>query len=122
MQPTPSRTRLVTAASAPSSVSESGRGLAPRLSPTQRELKSGFASTFAARASISGTLVTPKKTPRCGSVKPTAGVIASALLGHLFGRNSRSEPGDATASGVEHGLSISGPAVRLPYETRRQEE
>src|SRR5262249_53745925 len=70
MQPTPSRTRFVTAARAPSRVSESGRGLAPRLSPTQTDSKNGLASAFAASASISATLVTPKKTPRCGSVKP----------------------------------------------------
>src|SRR6516225_5101603 len=97
MQPTPRWTRLVTPASAPSKVSESGLGLAPRLSPTQTELKSGFASTLAARVSISVTLVTPKKTPRCGKVKPTVGLIASAMLGHLIGRNSRLEPRDATA-------------------------
>src|SRR5437867_10693367 len=35
MQPAPSLTRRVAAASAPSSAIESGRGLAPRLSPTQ---------------------------------------------------------------------------------------
>jgi len=64
MQPTPSLTRRVAAASAPSSAIESGRGLAPRLSPTQTDPKSGSASARAARVSISGTVVTPKKTPR----------------------------------------------------------
>src|SRR6185436_3496733 len=73
MQPTPSRRRRVAAASAPSSAIESGRGLAPRLSPTQTEPKSGSASAFAASASISATVVTPKTTPRWGRVKPNPG-------------------------------------------------
>src|SRR6266404_2272478 len=76
MQPTPSRTRRVTPASAPSSAIESGRGLAPRLSPTQTESKRGSASARAASASISATVVMPKKTPRWGRVKPTP-LIAS---------------------------------------------
>ena len=80
MQPTPSRMRCVAEASAPSSVSESGLGLAPRLSPTQIDPKSGFASTFAASASISATVVTPKKTPRCGSVKPMVGLVGRVIL------------------------------------------
>src|SRR5215470_7531686 len=75
MQPTPRRRRVVTEARAPSKVSESGRGLAPRLSPTQTDPKNGLASAFAAKASISATLVTPKKTPRCGSVKPIIALV-----------------------------------------------
>src|SRR5262250_802757 len=70
MQPTPRRRRVVTEARAPSKVSESGRGLAPRLSPTHTDPKNGLASALAAKLSISATLVTPKKTPRCGKVKP----------------------------------------------------
>src|SRR5436189_4611427 len=70
MHPTPSTRRRVAVASPPSSVSESGLGLANRLSPTQIESNSGLASAWAASAIIFSIDVTPKKTPRCGSVNP----------------------------------------------------
>src|SRR5262245_52388368 len=101
MQPTPRRRRRVTPASAPSSAIESGRGLAPRLSPTHTESKSGLASALAARASISATVVTPKKTPRWGSVKPTPamGSVEDDPAVHVEGL-----PGDVprTRRGQEH--------------------
>src|SRR5438093_5535016 len=82
MQPTPSVTRRVAAQRAPSSAIESGRGLASRLSPTQSESNTGFASTSRDSVRSSSTVVIPKNTPRCGSVKPNVSLcvaIASLL-------------------------------------------
>src|SRR6185369_12456272 len=82
MQPTPSVTRRVAAARAPSSAIESGRGFASRLSPTQSESNTGSASTSRAMVMSCSTVVAPKKTPRCGSVNPNEtlrGLMASLL-------------------------------------------
>ncbi len=79
MQPTPSTTRSVTPASAPSSVSDSGRGFAIKLSPTQTDSNSGSSSARRARPSISATVVAPKRAPRCGRVRPK--VMGSDMAG-----------------------------------------
>src|SRR5262245_50100081 len=82
MHPAPRVTRRVAAARAPRSAIESGRGLASRLSPTQSESNTGSASTARARVISCSTVVTPKNTPRCGSVNPnetSRGLMASLL-------------------------------------------
>jgi len=65
----PSRTRLVRAASAPSSTIASRRGLAKMESPTHTESHPPV-SAHSAISSISATVVAPMMTPRLGNVSP----------------------------------------------------
>ena len=80
MQAAPSVTRDVAVASPPSREIESGRGLAKTLSPTQTESKRGSASARRARSMSCAEVVTPKKTPRCGRVRPRPRSAAKRVL------------------------------------------
>ena len=77
-QQVPSRTRRVRAAMAESSTSDSSRGLANRLSPTQTESKAPEASAASASSISSSTLVAPNSTPRLGRLNPKRGARRSA--------------------------------------------
>ena len=69
-QQVPSRTRRVRAAMAERSTSDSRRGLAKMLSPTQTESKAPDASACSEMARSSSTLVAPNSTPRFGRLNP----------------------------------------------------
>src|SRR3990167_1081771 len=70
MQPTPRRTREVTAASAERSVTDSRRGFASRLAPTQTASNAPERSPSVARPRRSGTLSAPSTTARFARIRP----------------------------------------------------
>src|SRR3954453_14687534 len=118
MQAAPSVTRDVAVANPPSREIESGRGLAKTLSPTQTESKRGSASARRARSMSCAEVVTPKKTPRCGRVRPRPRSAAkrdlpiSSVVGRYdgcgFGR-CRPAPSSDDADAIAHdGLAIGG--------------
>ena len=76
----PSRTLLVRAANAASVVTDSNRGLASRLSPTNTASNSPEASAVSARVNSSATVVAPKTTPWLGSSSPSFMAVAVILL------------------------------------------
>ncbi len=76
MQPTASRTRSVTPASAESSVTDSSRGLARRLSPTQIVSNAREASAFTERSRRSRALMAPSTTARLARIRPSECVMA----------------------------------------------
>src|SRR3990172_1591463 len=70
MPPTRSRTVDVAAASAESSVTDSSRGLASRLSPTQTASKTPARSASADSARRADTLTAPRTTARLARIRP----------------------------------------------------
>src|SRR5689334_6328694 len=105
MQAGPRRTCFVRAEMPARSAIDSIRGLPKRLSPTQTDWNNPDWSAISARSSISAAVVTPKSTPRFGSVKPSFIVVDPFPM-------RRCEPFRQRA------LSV-GDAARLDADTRR---
>ncbi len=80
MQPTPRRTRVVMAAKADNNVTDSKRGLARRLSPTQMVSNAPEASPCVAKSKRSRTVTAPRITARLGRMSPKETVIAFPQL------------------------------------------
>src|SRR6266540_3099280 len=80
MHPTPSRTRAVTPASVERSVTDSRRGLASRLSPTQTVSKAPEVSASTVRSIRSRTETLPRTTARLVRMRPKDGRATSVLL------------------------------------------
>src|SRR5262249_30352909 len=74
------RARVVTPASVPRSATDSSRGLASRLSPTQIVSKAPEPSPAVARAMRSRTVTAPSTTARFGRMRPSDGVVTGILL------------------------------------------
>ena len=77
-QPTASRTRSVTPASADSSVTDSSRGLASRLSPTHTASNTPERSASAAMSSRSRAFTAPSTTARLARISPSEAATLSA--------------------------------------------
>ena len=90
MQPTASRTRLVTAARLASSVTDSRRGLARRLSPTQTASKAPARSASTVWSMRSATFTTPSTTARFARIRPNewATGYLPVYFGGRFWRNA----------------------------------
>ena len=73
MQPTPRRSLVVTPASAESSVTDSSRGLASRLSPAHTASKKPERSACTVRSRRSGTFTAPRTTARFARMRPNDG-------------------------------------------------
>ncbi len=91
MQPTARRTRSVTPASAESSVTDSSRGLASRLSPTQTASNTPERSASTAMSSRSRALRAPRTTARLARMRPKDRAATIYLPSYLGGRLSRNE-------------------------------
>src|SRR5882724_11573074 len=83
MHPTPSRTRAVTPARAERSVTDSRRGLASRLSPTQTVSKAPEVSASTVRSIRSRTETLPSTTARLVRMRPKDGRATSVLPVYL---------------------------------------
>src|SRR3954453_6917585 len=105
MQAGPRRTRLVRAATPASSTIDSILGLPSRLSPTQTDVKVSDRSAISAICIICSGVVTPKRTPRLGSVSPI--FMALGLQPALLALPTRVPPyaGNAAAAQASAGAN-----------------
>src|SRR5215468_3393622 len=102
MQPTPRRARVVTPASVPRSATDSSRGLASRLSPTQIVSKAPEPSPAVARSMRSRTVTAPSTTARFGRMRPSDGVVTGILLSAMVADLERRAALGRTPRAVRH--------------------